>query len=78
MYFVISQFDTDANVDVYLDKQKLLVDMMEWVENGDEFVSHIDELENGNPAEWGMKRLIIKGNIVVPKPKKIVETFEID
>lgn len=81
LYFVISQFDTDANVDVY-DKAGLLKELNEWKESGDEydFIESLEELEElgFNPAEWSYKRLIIKGTIIVPKPKKVIETFEIE
>lgn len=78
-YFVVSQFDTDANVDVY-DKAGLMKEIEEWKDEYDHqgYIQSIDDLDNGHPAEWQGKRLIIKGKIIVPKPKKIVETFEID
>lgn len=56
LYFVIYQFDTDANVDVY-DKPGLIKQIKQWIEYDvdnpnkmqEEYIQTIDELEEGNP-----------------------------
>jgi len=41
-------------------------------------VGFLEVIEESDTNYWGDNILIIKGEIVTPKPKKVVETFEID
>ncbi len=37
----------------------------------------VEKLKESETNSWGNKILIIKGEIIVPKPKKIVEEYEV-
>ena len=40
-------------------------------------IEFMENINYGDPQYWGNKSLIIKGEIVIPKPKKVVEEYEI-
>ena len=74
MYFTI-HCSEDGDVRVHQDsKEELLQKITEHYYGDSEFFS---SLQGTDPQEWGDKLLIIKGEIVVPKPKKIIEKYEI-
>lgn len=64
-----------------------------WVRSIDNVSAYLAELsESGSPPEffdnfeqpgsepmyWGRKRMLIKGDIVVPKPRQVVTEYSID
>ena len=83
MYFVITNSDGDTHV-TPVSKETLMKEITP-DEDGNTDYGHIDNItfldaipENTDTNYWGSGILIIKGDIVTPKPKKVVETFEID
>lgn len=78
MYFVIRNDDGDTHVDIY-DRERLLKQLNEWNEYDYKYIEGIDDIcLEKDTGYWSGKRLIIKGDVVVPKPKKVIEAFEID
>ena len=73
MYFVIHNSDGETTVEK-MSKEKLLERI-----NDEHYgkVEFIDGIGNNDTNYWGDDILIIRGEIVVPKPKKIVETYDI-
>ena len=71
-YFLVSQFDTDAEVR-RLTKEQLI----ESLNDGNYPDGFLSKLEDKDPATWEMKSLLIKGEIVVPVPKQVVEEWEV-
>lgn len=83
MYFVISNSDGDTHV-TPMSKEQLEKGIFP-DDDGNTDYGHIDNItfldaipENTDTNYWGEGILIIKGDIVTPRPKKVVETFEID
>jgi hypothetical protein len=75
IYYVITNCDGDTCVSTYT-KEKLL----EAINNneigcGYGFLSEMPKHRDTN--YWGGKALIIKGSVVVPKPIKVVEEYDI-
>ena len=79
-YFVIScSEDGHAFVDVY-DRDRLLTDLKLKDQTWGPDVSFIPAAGldgNADPAYWENNILIIKGEIVVPKPIDVVKEYEI-
>jgi len=72
MYFFIHcSEDGDISVTQY-NKEELLEIIKEY---GD--IKYFEKLEEEDPQCWGRNALIIKGEIATPKPKKVVEEYEI-
>jgi len=69
---------TPSDSDMYLTQHKTKEDLLEsFSEDGDrEFMDIGDKKFCNIMEERGT--LIIKGNIVIPKPKTVVETYDID
>lgn len=79
-YFIISNSDGDTSVE-QVDKETL-VDRIK-PEEGEKFcyygeVGFMDKIKDNDTNYWGNNILIIKGEIISPKPKKVVETYEVD
>ena len=77
-YFVISNMDGDTIVQ-HLTKEELL-NALGSDEESNEFgpdLGFIENLKKGDTNEWGYNILIIKGEIVIPKPKKIITAFDV-
>ena len=74
-YFVIHcSEDGDVSVNHYTKDE--LLEALEGEDYGADIGFH-DSLERHDPQYWGRKILIIKGSIVVPKPKKVIESYDI-
>ena len=76
-YFLIYQHEKEATVRKVTeeDLKKMLKEM---VENEEEPL-FINRLVEEDPAYWGDEAyLLIKGEIIVPKPKKVVKEYDID
>jgi len=76
MYFAIYKKGAKVLIKQY-NKQVLLEEIPTW----DESIKFCNGLSKTNLVELdddAMEVLIIKGEIVVPKPKKVIETYEID
>jgi len=71
-YFVIEQHDMDCDVSE-LTKEEFL----EKVRDEQYHDGFMDDVGEGNPAYWGDKVLVIKGEIVTPQPKTIVKDWEV-
>ncbi len=41
------------------------------------FLSEQDLAKNGDPMYWSKRLLIIRGEVVVPRPKKVVSAYEL-
>ena len=80
-YFIISNSDGDTTVEM-VDKDELLKRIQP--EDGEEDfcyygrVGFLAKIEENDTNYWGGNILIIKGEIITPKPKKVVKTFDID
>lgn len=70
-YFMLSNMDGDMSIQIFNNKESLLEEI-----NDEESQEYLREVKN--IGEWGYKKLIIKGSIVIPTPKKVVETFDIE
>lgn len=84
MYFIIRNSDGDTHIEP-VSKEKLMK-VISPDEDGNTYYGHIDNItfldaipENTDTNYWGSdKVLIIKGEIVTPKPKEVIKTYEID
>lgn len=74
MYFIISNNDGDTYIETATKEQ--ITKRLEEKYYGEEPMFKSD-IERSDTNYWGDNILIIKGEIVVPKPKKVVETFEV-
>lgn len=74
-YFTISNSDGDTYV-YEATKESLLKELDEGDLSIDEILTEIPESNDTN--YWGGKTLIIKGEIVVPKPVTVVEKYELE
>ncbi len=80
-YFVIYQDDKEATVECFTTKRELA----DFIDEGNPELGNEDgspifvdlEMvnENRDPCYWG-GYLIIKGDVVVPKPKEVVKEWE--
>lgn len=68
--------DGDIAVNIFKDANKYLAELAE-LGSPPEFFSDIDQLDR-NPMYWGNRRLLIRGDAVVPKPKQVVTEWSID
>ena len=76
-YFVITNSDGDTTVEEYT-KEELLERLNEkwW---GDRCAMTEEILKKtSNTNYWEDNILIIKGTVCVPKPKEVIETYDID
>lgn len=71
-YFVISNSDGDVSVR-QINKEELVRQLQEDMRTG-----FLPCIEDQDPNYWGDNMLIIKGEIVVPRPKEIIQSFDID
>ena len=71
-YFLIYCSDGDTCV---AEKTKEEILEMTDEEEGEEFMDHIVDRDTNY---WADLNLVIKGKIVCPKPKKVVEEWEIE
>lgn len=74
MYIVVSNSDGDLRFE-QVEKEELLERVADNYYGTKEFVMNLKE---SDPNYWGDKIMIIKGEVVVPKPKKIIDSFDID
>jgi len=74
MYFVIRNSDGDTLVD-QLTKEQLLENLNDEDECGT--LGFLEKIEDADTNYWGDNCLIIKGEIVKPEPKRIIEAFDI-
>ena len=79
MYFIINNREGDTYVEQVTKKE--LVERIQ-PEEGEECcyygnVGFLDEIDNSDTNYWDDNILIIKGEIVVPAPKKIVKTYDV-
>ena len=72
-YFLIYQHDKEARVKQVTKKEiKEILDEEEAI-----FIK--PKIEDTDPAYWGENAyLLIKGEVIVPKPKKVVTEYEIE
>lgn len=76
-YFLIYQNDKEATVKKVTEKE--LQEMLKEMVENEEEVIFISKIESTDPAYWEENAsLLIKGEIIVPKPKKFVTKYEID
>ena len=79
-YFIISNSDGDTSV-TQMNRDELLEALQN--DEGEEGTSYwgavdfIDNLDEGDTNCWGGDILIIKGNILVPTPKKVVTSYDL-
>jgi len=76
-YFVISNSDGDTTIE-HLTK----VELIERLGNDEESnywgaEGFVEDLSTNDTNYWGNSILVIKGEIVIPKPKTVVETYEV-
>ncbi len=73
-YFVITNSDGDTCVDM-ITEEKLLkrLDEKYWGED----VKFLNEIPTSDTNYWGETVLIVGGEIVVPKPKEIVVSYNL-
>lgn len=68
-YYMIYQLDTNATV-IELTKEEALKRVEDF--GGEE--AFMDKIPFSDPAEWGMRPILIKGEIVTPEPvQKVTE-----
>jgi len=72
-YFIIHNGDGDTNVDV-LTREELTKRLNEEY-YGD--VGFLREITEKDTNYWGDALLIIKGEIIIPKPVKVIEEYEL-
>lgn len=76
IYFVILNSEGDTTVEA-LEKEELEERLSEGGYYGN--IGFIEDMiVDTDTNYWGGKMLIIKGEIAVPKPKKIVEAWELE
>jgi len=79
-YFIISNSDGDTSVDP-VTKEELIKRITPEEGEGENyygncgFLSKIDDIDTNY---WGDNILIIKGEIIAPRPKEIVKTFDVE
>ncbi len=77
-YFIISNSDGDTTVN-QMNKQELVEALSnDEGEEGTSYWGAVDFVKNLNENDtnyWGGDILIIKGNIVVPKPKEVITSY---
>lgn len=75
-YFVISNSDGDTHINP-MSKDELLKNLKEnyW---GDECEVRGELPRESDTNYWGDSIVIIKGEVVAPTPKKVVEEYDID
>lgn len=71
-YYVIHQSDQDCYITEHT-KESLLKD----IKDAEGHMRFAQDVKKSNPAYWNDKYLIIKGEIVVPKPKQVVKEWDI-
>jgi len=79
-YFIISNSDGQTSVEK-VDKQTVLDRIKK--EDGEECcyygeVGFLSDIKDEDTNYWGENILIIKGEIIVPKEKKVIETYDIE
>jgi len=79
-YFIISNSDGETTVD-QIDKDTLIERIQP--EEGEECnyygrAGFLNKIEDSDTNYWGDNILIIKGEIISPKPKTVIETYEVD
>jgi len=75
-YFIISNCDGDTEVEVVSETE-----LLKRIDPEEEYygeVGFLDKIEDNDTNYWGDNILIIKGKIVVPKPKDVVVKYVID
>jgi len=76
-YFLIYQDDEEATVKRVTEKE--LKEMLKEMIENEEEVIFLKKIESTDPAYWEENAyLLIKGEIIVPKPKEVVTEYEID
>jgi len=79
-YFVISNSDGDTSIHS-MSKDELLKDITPDKDGCTAFgglVEFLDNLDETDTNYWGNKVLIIKGEIVVPEPEKLIATYNVE
>lgn len=83
MYFIITNSDGDTRVEP-VSREKLLKRITP-DEDGNCDYGHVDNVtfldsipENTDTNYWGEGILIIKGDVVAPKAKEVIKTFDLD
>lgn len=76
MYFVLRTSEDGLYIDANT-KEELLQTVKEWQEE-DRDIEICSELPTESWEYWGTKAVIIKGEIVVPRAKKMVTVFDIN
>lgn len=69
-YYLIYQPDRECLV--------LELSAEEVIATAGEHEGFLTSIEDSDPATWGGQALLIKGEIVVPKPAEIVKTWKVD
>ena len=83
MYFMIRNSDGDTHIEP-LTREELMKRITP-DEDGNTYYGHIDNItfldaipEDTDTNYWGEGIIIIKGDIVTPRPKEVVKSLEID
>jgi hypothetical protein len=79
MYFIIYNSDGDTRVEQFSKEEltkRITPDGDGDTDYGD--AGFIEELKESDTNFWGENMLIIKGDIVSPKAKDVVKSYEID
>jgi len=75
-YFVIDNSDGDTYVR-QMTRTQVEQMLVEWDEMGEQAGEFLSEVPEADTNYWGGKTLIIKGEIVIPKPVETVTTWEV-
>ena len=71
-YYLITSNDDGTDFEEFTEEE-----LLERINNGDEY-NFTDEFPpEPDTMYWGNTELIIQGNIIVPKEKKVVERYEL-
>ncbi len=81
-YYIISGSDGNVHISRYLEKQSV-IDAITGDEHGDSEYGDVSKLK----FKGGLKNIqnldaheliILEGRVILPRPKRVVETYEID
>lgn len=71
-YYLITSNDDGADISEYTEEK-----LLERINNGDEYNFTGEFPPEPDTMYWGNIELIIRGEVIIPKKKKVVERYEI-